>query len=121
MATSPQVPEVYPLTPDAPTPFGPYMGPGKGAPNPFAVGPPGLGTSNLSQHGSGADASRAAASDDVAEGRSAKRRVGEDSRPREPSPMVTPGGAGPRQGKGAGTVPETRGTGTVPDQQTSNS
>ena len=84
------------------------MGPGKGAGTvgPYGAGPPGLpeGTvadSNPFQHGSGAEASAAAASDDVEGGRSPKRRIGEDSRPREPSPMVTPGvKAPPRQGKG---------------------
>ena len=44
-----QLPEVYPLSPNAPVTFGPYMGPGKGAPNPFAVGAPGLGLSNPTQ------------------------------------------------------------------------
>ena len=50
MVSSPPAPEVYPLTPDAPVQFGPFMGPGKGNVGPYGLGPPGFGDSNPSQH-----------------------------------------------------------------------
>ena len=99
----PGFPSDLPTSPDAPASFGPYLGPGKGngGPAPYALGPPAAGypmgggkggDSNSLQHGSGADASQATASDDVAEGRSPKRRFGEsgEERPRDPSPGASP-------------------------------
>ena len=81
----PGFPDV-PTSPEAPVSFGPYLGPGKGNPSgPYPIGPSATGypmggfkggDSNSLQHGSGADASQATASDDVAEGRSPKRRFG---------------------------------------------
>ena len=49
--TPPPNPDAYPLTPDAPVQFGPYMGPGKGNAGPYGMGPPGFGDSNPSQQG----------------------------------------------------------------------